>query len=103
MAEYSTFSNLLFIDECLLDRERTEALRAAIRRKVRPGDTVLDAGTGSGILALFAAEAGARKVYAVDANREAVAVARAVVRANPAAGDVEVLHADLLEFRADWT
>jgi protein arginine N-methyltransferase 1 len=53
----------------LNDRQRTERFLAAIRAVVRPGDVVLDIGTGTGVLALTAARAGARHVYAVEANR----------------------------------
>jgi predicted RNA methylase len=93
-----TFNSLLFINECLLDEERTGALRTAIRRRVHAGDTVLDAGTGSGILALFAAEAGAKKVYAVDIDPEALWLAQQSTQASPYHDRIEIVEADIHQF-----
>jgi len=55
----------------LQDTIRTNAFREAIRRYVTRDSVVLDLGTGSGILALFAADAGARRVFAIDATHSA--------------------------------
>jgi tetratricopeptide (TPR) repeat protein len=62
------------------DVERNDAYDAALRRAVKPGDLVLEIGTGSGIVAMMAARAGAAKVVTcevlpvlADAARETVA------------------------------
>lgn len=63
------------------DRVRTSAYDAAIREVVRPGDVVLDFGCGLGILAMMAARAGARKVYAAD-RLSIVRLAQAIAKKN---------------------
>lgn len=50
----------------LVDAVRMRAFSEAIRQGVRPDDVVVDIGSGSGILALLCAKAGARRVYAVE-------------------------------------
>jgi SAM-dependent methyltransferase len=55
------------------------------------GKTVLDVGAGSGILSFFAARAGAKKVYAVEASGMAVKAAK-LAKGNGLDGVVEVLH-----------
>jgi precorrin-6B methylase 2 len=60
----------------LHDDRRTRDYLAALTEAVRPGDVVLDIGTGSGVLAIAAARAGARRVYAVEASDIAEVAAR---------------------------
>lgn len=83
----------------VLDRVRTELFAEAIRRTVKPGDVVLDVGTGSGVLALLAARAGARRVFAVERG-DAHLLARRHVEENGLQGVVEVLHVDLADIDA---
>jgi SAM-dependent methyltransferase len=78
------------------DRIRTEAFRSAIESVVRPGDVVLDVGAGSGILSLFAARAGAARVYAVERTTVAV-LAQRLAAANGVGEIVQVFHGDVME------
>jgi ribosomal protein L11 methyltransferase len=53
-----------------------------LERALRPGDRVVDVGTGTGILAVAAARLGARSVVAVDSDPVATRVARDTLRRN---------------------
>ena len=50
----------------------------------------MDVGCGSGILSLFAAQAGAKKVYAVEASG-AAEIARTLIKANGFDSVIEVI------------
>jgi hypothetical protein len=54
--------------DLLRQKERIEAFQRAVKAVVRPGDRVLEVGTGLGTFALFAADAGAGRVWAVDGH-----------------------------------
>ena len=58
------------------DPLRTLPLLRAIQKSVRKNDTVLDIGTGLGILAIAAAQSGAREVFACDCDAAALAEAK---------------------------
>lgn len=60
----------------LFDLERTVPLIKAIQKKVRPGDIVVDVGCGLGILSLAAVKAGAKRVYGIDVDSEALEFAK---------------------------
>jgi predicted RNA methylase len=77
----------------LLDSVRVAAYARAIRETVTADDVVVDVGTGSGVLAVLAAKAGARKVYAIE--RGGVAdLAEQVFRDNGVSDRIELLRMD---------
>ena len=69
----------------------------ALEELVRPGMTVFDVGTGSGVLAIVAAKLGAKRVEAVDFDPVAVRVARENVRQNDVEDIVRTGQSDLLK------
>jgi type I protein arginine methyltransferase len=70
------------------DRVRLHAYTEALRHTVTRGCTVLDLGTGAGIMALLAARYGARKVYAIDPN-PVIQVARELAASNGFSAQIE--------------
>jgi release factor glutamine methyltransferase len=69
-------------------------LGEAVIAEIRPGDRVLDMGTGSGVNAILAASRGAM-VVAVDVNPRAIEAAMANSQANGVADRVEVRRSDV--------
>lgn len=70
-ARYRAFNDRYFAsffeqERMLADKPRMDFYYAAVTRLVQPGDRVIDLGTGTGILAAFAARRGAARVYAID-------------------------------------
>lgn len=60
------FSSIDLVCQCLIDEARSKAFCKAIESVVKPTHTVIDVGTGSGVMALFAARAGAKRVFALE-------------------------------------
>lgn len=74
----------------LNDKQRTLTYLKGIQEVVHPGDVVLDIGTGTGILAIAAARAGARHVYAIEASGIGK-LAKAVFKANGLADRITLI------------
>jgi len=59
----------------LNDNIRMQCYEKAIKETVKPGDIVVDLGTGTGVLSRWALEAGASTVYGIDMDRDILALA----------------------------
>ncbi|HEX8079247.1 MAG TPA: 50S ribosomal protein L11 methyltransferase [Jatrophihabitans sp.] len=66
----------------LNDRQRNDTFAAAVRQVVKPGDHVLDIGSGSGLLAMLAVQAGADRVISCEVDPLLAEVARQVIHSN---------------------
>jgi protein arginine N-methyltransferase 6 len=86
----------------LKDTSRTEAYRRAIldNRTLFQNKVVLDVGCGTAILSFFCAQAGARKVYAVEASGLAQHAA-AVVAHNKLSDRIIVIHSRVEDIALD--
>jgi protein arginine N-methyltransferase 1 len=78
-----------------MDNASQSHFKQALQKNIRPGDVVLDLGTGSGLHSLFACQAGAKKVYAIDCE-PIIEVAKETARANGFGDRIEFIY-DLAE------
>lgn len=65
----------------LSDKVRMQAYRDAIFKTVKAGDVVVDLGAGTGLLSIWAIQAGAEKVYAIE-KTTAIELAKEIAAAN---------------------
>ena len=85
------------------DTVRNDAYEAALARAVTTRSRVLEIGTGTGILSMMAARAGAAHVITCEMNPAVAAAAREVIAANGLSDRITVVqkHSDDLDVEAD--
>ena len=81
------FTSLAGHEGMLADSVRVEGYYKGIQRNVKPGDIVVDLGTGTGILSFFASQRNPEKIYAID-HSPFISVAQAVARGEAERGVV---------------
>lgn len=69
----------------------------ALEQVLRGGETVLDVGTGSGVLSIASSLLGAKAIYAYDLDDVAVRVAQENIALNPDMGNIHAATGNLLE------
>lgn len=69
----------------------------ALEQIIRGGETVLDVGTGSGVLSVASAYLGASEIHAYDIDEVAVRVARENIELNPNTDKISISANNLLE------
>lgn len=82
------------------DLARGEKYLEAMHAKIRPGDIVLEVGTGAGLLTCMAVRLGAKHVYTVERSPALYAVAQKVFAANGLSDKITLVHAGSEELRA---
>ncbi|XP_062848072.1 protein arginine N-methyltransferase 6 [Trichomycterus rosablanca] len=89
---FGSYSDVSIHEEMIADTVRTDSYRKAIfnNKDEIEGKVVLDVGAGTGVLSVFCAQAGARKVYAVEASSIADQAVK-IIRQNKLEDKVEVI------------
>lgn len=82
--------------QMLSDKVRMDAYRQAIFKIVKTGDIVVDMGAGTGLLGIWAIQAGAKKVYAIE-KTEAIHLARSIAEANKCSDKIEFINENSMD------
>jgi precorrin-6B methylase 2 len=85
----------------LNDATRNRAFMSALSLHVKPGSTVLDIGSGTGIWAITAARLGAKRVVAIERDALLIPVIRNLAKENGVQDRVEVIHGESTSLQLD--
>ncbi|MFW9792914.1 MAG: 50S ribosomal protein L11 methyltransferase [Candidatus Thorarchaeota archaeon] len=96
--KYATPFNMLHAAMLLGQKSRLAKFSQAIHQIVKINDYVVDIGTGSGVLAIMAAQAGAGKVTAIDINRESIEFAKHAAALNNVADRIDFITGHFSDF-----
>jgi protein arginine N-methyltransferase 1 len=83
----------------IADSVRVNAYFKAINRYIKPGQVVVDLGTGTGILSFFAAQRQPKKIYAID-HSSFISIARKIADHN-GISNIEFIKANSRNFTCD--
>lgn len=98
---YATPFEVLHAASLLSHRSRIAKFEQALREVVTPESYVIDLGTGSGVLAMLAARAGARRVTGVDVNCECIEYAKKAAKLNGLEDKIDFHEGHFLDFVPD--
>lgn len=96
--KYATPFTMLHAASLLGQRSRLNKFKQAIHEVVKSGNYVVDVGTGSGVLAIIAAKAGAGRVTAIDVNPESLQYAKKAAKLNRVDQIIEFVECNFSEF-----
>jgi predicted RNA methylase len=84
---------------CLIDKNRTIAFKKAIKNTIKKGDIVVDMGSGTGILAMLAVDAGASKVYAIEIDKKNIKTLNKTFLDNGYGSTIQIIEGDVTKIK----
>ncbi|MFW9956266.1 MAG: 50S ribosomal protein L11 methyltransferase, partial [Candidatus Thorarchaeota archaeon] len=98
---FATPFSMLHAVMLLGQKTRLAKFNKAIREIVKSNDYVVDIGTGSGVLAIMAAKAGADKITAIDINGESLNYAKKAAELNGVLDKIDFIEGHFSDFIPD--
>ena len=91
---FESYDNIGVHSLMLRDEPRVSKYREAIlnSKSLFKDKIVLDVGSGTGLLSLFSAQAGAKHVYAIEASDGIYELSKAIVEANNMESKITIIH-----------